>query len=144
MLLGFLVAAVNLLQEISVEPSSAKQVPMHNLDDPIQCGVERVPKSTGHILDEVTLFLGGGVDRRALGGLGLGTAAGGSPGASEDCAESSHGELLKQERPRSVHVAFTCSRTRRGKGWARRRQPAISGGGRALTTWEPTFLPAIW
>jgi len=43
-------------------------------------------------LDEVTLFLGGGVDGGSSGGLGLGATTGGGPGTSEDRAESGHGE----------------------------------------------------
>ena len=47
-----------------------------------------------HVLNEVTLFLGGGVDGRTSSSLGLGAAAGGGPGTSENRAEGGHGELL--------------------------------------------------
>jgi hypothetical protein len=48
-----------------------------------------------NILDEVLLILGRSVDGRTLEGLGLLTTASGQPGTSEDCAEGSHGELLR-------------------------------------------------
>lgn len=47
------------------------------------------------ILDEVLLILGGGVDGRTLGGLGLLTTGNGEPGTGEDAAEGGHSELMR-------------------------------------------------
>lgn len=56
-----------------------------------------------HVLDEVTLVLGGSVDGRTSGGLGLGAATSGEVGTSEDAAEDGHREL---DRNRKVNGLF--------------------------------------
>jgi hypothetical protein len=51
-----------------------------------------------HILDEVALLLGRGVDGGTSGGLGLGATTHGEVGAGEHCAEDGHGELVGKKR----------------------------------------------
>lgn len=68
-----------------------------------------------HVLDEITLLLGLGVDRGTSGGLGLVTAAGSGPRASEHRSEDTHGELLHGLAV-SVRVGSAGRRTGRKKG----------------------------
>lgn len=71
----------------------------------------------GHVLDEVTLFLGGGVDGGTSGGLGLGATAHGKVRAGEQGAEDSHGELDQWGGVRLVHVSMCmCSRDAKRDG----------------------------
>ena len=129
MLSRLLLAAVDLLHEVPVRGERL----VYLLDTVSQgSGWARARRNSMHILDEVLLVLGGGVDGGTLGGLGLLTAAGSEPGTSEDAAEGGHGELLRGERePDQLSFAVLC----RARG---------DGAVGKLTTWEPTFLPAIW
>lgn len=93
MLLRLVVAAVDLFQEISVVLSLAMHIPIHGLARFVHWVRLNCREAAGHVLDEVTLFLGGGVDRGTGGGLGLGATAHGEVGTGKHGAENSHGEL---------------------------------------------------
>ena len=93
MLLRLLVAAVDLVQEISVGLSLAMHIPIHVSARFIHWVRLNCREPAGHVLDEVTLFLRGGVDRGTGGGLGLGATAQGEVGTGKHGAEDSHGEL---------------------------------------------------
>jgi hypothetical protein len=135
-LVGLLLAAINLLHEVPRKYTVSIELG----------GLSREQNRVGlsgmalHILDEVLLILGGSIDWGALSGLGLLATAHGSPGTGEDAAEGGHGKLVKKRDPVSSHVSQVSARRERDGGCA----AVLAGSSVRLTTWEPTFLPAIW
>lgn len=93
--------------------------------------------SSMHILDEVTLVLGGSVDWRTSSGLGLAAATGGSVGTTEDSAKGGNGKL---DRNGEVSVSFfifvapTSTTKWSQKGMAMRPRP--EGLGRGSNTYD--------
>lgn len=143
MLLGFLVAAVDLFEEISL---MLLAMHLNRCGSSAQWGYW----TTGHWSWHWTYWIKSpsSLEEALIGGpwavLGLAPL----PEAAQEPAKIEPRTAMEsycaEKRTGQFTLASMCSRAGCKKGWTKAGAIAGLGVGRALTTWEPTFLPAIW